>query len=153
MEPKDDTSTREINQALADAGLGLDGILDAAYSDFPRVFGEKLRSVRAAQQAALASPGAVRAQIEAAGLGVPPELSDYAMPPDVAAQIRSPEMLAQQLAAIGFAISAEEIKQVEAGTYPNLDVRLMLALMFLLEFSVDAVLRECLQNAMGTGKH
>ena len=48
--------------------------------------------------------------------------------------------LAQMLSTVGVPLSPEDVEQLEAGERPELELRLLAALLFLLEISVDKIL-------------
>lgn len=141
----------DIYAALSEMGLDMSGVLNNAFAAFPQTFGRHLRQQRESAQATLNDPEAMRAELEAAGMTLPPELFE-APPEAMGTEVMSLDAVSQLLRTVGFSLSPDELADVEAGTYPNIDVRLMLALTYLLEFSVDAVLIACLQNAMGDGE-
>jgi hypothetical protein len=63
----------------------------------------------------------------------------------------SRERLASMLARLGVPISEAELALLEAGQGPLPDVRLLMALVFLLEISLDEVVVACLSGRAGSG--
>ena len=57
------------------------------------------------------------------------------------------EFLAYLLTGAGIPMTTEDVATLEAGEWPNLDLRLLAALTFLLEISLDETLLVCFRDS------
>jgi hypothetical protein len=60
-----------------------------------------------------------------------------------------PQMLVTLLTAAGMPMDAEGLARLEEGQWPAVDVRLLIALVFTIELSIDQVIVACLARAAG----
>jgi hypothetical protein len=61
--------------------------------------------------------------------------------------VMTQEFLAYLLEGAGIAMTPEDVAALEAGEWPNLDLRLLAALVFLLEISLDEALLVCFRDS------